>query len=229
MKDWLHTFFYWLNVWGWGYWIIWLMTSRDVKGRKNIPPGGGLILASNHLNLTDPPILTAVMPRRVVWMAKQELFDIPVFGLLYHLTGCIPVRRFEADLRALRRAQQALRKGHVLGMFPEGTRGGGRGLRPGEPGTALLALRTGAPVLPVAIWGTERVKLPAYLFERTRVQVVFGEPFSVGRSQRPRREEIAQATDLIMKRIAALLPAECRGVYGEATTDVAAATKEGDS
>ena len=229
MKDWLHTLFYWLSVWTWGGFLVRLVARWEVKGRRKIPRRGPLILASNHLNLTDPPILTVVMPRRVVWMAKQELFDIPVFGLIYHLTGCIPVRRFEADLRALLRAQQVLRKGYTLGMFPEGTRGRGRGLKPGEPGTALLALRTGTPVLPVAIWGTERMRLPAYLFKRARVQVVFGEPFSVGQSQRPRREAIAQATDLIMKRIAALLPAEYRGVYAEVATDVAAATKEGDS
>ena len=215
MTDWLHTFFYWLNVWTWGQPLIWLVTKREVKGRKNIPRRGPLILASNHLNLADPPILTSLIPRRVVWMAKQELFDVPVLGLLfYRSVGCIPVRRFEADLRALRRSQQALRRGYILGMFPEGTRGGRRGLKPGEPGTALLALRTGAPVLPVAIWGTEGVKLPAALFRRTHAHVVFGEPFYLSKSKRPTREQVTEGTDQIMRRIAALLPLEYRGVYG---------------
>jgi len=147
-----------------------------------------------------------------VWMAKQELFDAPVFGKLYNMGGFIPVRRFEGDLRAIRRSQDALRRGNVLGMFPEGTRSGGS-LGPGEPGTALIALRTGAPVLPAAIWGTEHVRLPRDLFRRTNAHVRFGEPYRLPRPDRITREAIAAGTDEIMRRIADLLPAEYRGEY----------------
>src|SRR4030042_159603 len=94
-------------------------------------------------------------------MSKQVLFDIPVFGLLYDLFGCIPVRRFHADLRALRRSQEALQRGLVLGMFPEGTRSGESGLGRGEPGTALLAMGTDTPVRPVAIRGRIRRRAAA--------------------------------------------------------------------
>lgn len=213
MRNLFHAVFYWVNIRSWASALVWLVTRRDIKGREGIPRKGGLILASNHLNLTDPPILSIVMPRRVVWMSKQELFDIPVFGLLYHLFGCIPVRRFQADLRALRRSQDALQRGLVLGMFPEGTRSAGRGLGQAEPGTALLAIRTDTPVMPVAIWGTEGVKLPRDFFRRTPVHMVFGEPFRLPKPQRLTKEAVEEGADLIMRRIAELLPERYRGVY----------------
>jgi len=213
VRNLFHAVFYWVNIRSWASALVWLVTRRDIKGREGIPRKGGLILASNHLNLTDPPILSIVMPRRVVWMSKQELFDIPVFGLLYHLFGCIPVRRFQADLRALRRSQDALQRGLVLGMFPEGTRSAGRGLGQAEPGTALLAIRTDTPVMPVAIWGTEGVKLPRDFFRRTPVHMVFGEPFRLPKPQRLTKEAVEEGADLIMRRIAELLPERYRGVY----------------
>lgn len=223
MKDRLHIFFYWLHVWTWGGLIIWLTTNRVAKGRRNIPRRGPMILASNHLNLADPPILISIVPRRIIWMAKQELFDYPVLGLLYHSAGFIPVHRGKADLRAFRRSEQALHKGCLLGMFPEGTRSPNRVLQRAEPGTALLALRTGAPVLPVAIWGTEVIKLPASFLKRTRVNIVFGEPFQLTKSKRPTKEQVAEGADEIMRRIAALLPVDYRGVYGEGSANAVSA------
>ena len=150
MKEQLQAAFYWLNVWTWIRATLLVVTSREVAGKENIPRKGALIFTCNHFSVGDPPLLIAIFPRRIVWMAKQELFDAPVFGKLYNMGGFIPVRRFEGDLRAIRRSQDVLRRGHVLGMFPEGTRSGGK-LGPGEPGTALIALRSGAPVLRVAI------------------------------------------------------------------------------
>jgi 1-acyl-sn-glycerol-3-phosphate acyltransferase len=219
VRNLFHAVFYWINVRSWASAIILLVTRREIKGRERIPRKGALILASNHLNLADPPILTVMMPRRVVWMGKQELFDIPVFGVLYHLFGCIPVRRFHADLRALRRSQEALQRGLVLGMFPEGTRSGEAGMGPGEPGTALLAMRTNTPIMPVAIWGTEGVRLPrAFLPPWTSVHIVFGEPFYLTKPQRVTKEAVEEGAEQIMRRIAALLPERYRGVYagGEA-------------
>jgi 1-acyl-sn-glycerol-3-phosphate acyltransferase len=215
MIDRLQTIFYWLNVWTWIRLALRIVTSRDVRGLENIPRKGGLILACNHFSVGDPPILTGTFPRRIVWMAKQELFDIPLAGRLYSMGGFIPVRRFEGDLRAIRRSQAVLRRGHVLGMFPEGTRSGGK-LGVGEPGTALIALRTGAPILPAAIWGTEHVKLPRDLFRRTRAQVRFGEPFQLSQPARVTKEDVVAGTEEIMRRIAKLLPEKYRGVY-EAT------------
>lgn len=216
MKDKLHSIFYWLSVWSWIRGILLIVTSHDIQGREHVPRRGALILASNHFSVGDPPILTGLFPRRIVWMAKQELFDIPIFGQLYYMGGFIPVRRSEADLRALRRSQEALRCGHVLGMFPEGTRSGGR-LGAGEPGSALIALRTGAPILPVAIWGTEAIKLPRDLFRRTNVTVRYGQPFRLPHTDRITKEDVKSGTVEIMKRIADLLPDQYRGVRAEKT------------
>jgi 1-acyl-sn-glycerol-3-phosphate acyltransferase len=214
--DRLHTIFYWLNVYTWIRLILLIVSSRDVKGRENIPKSGAVIFTCNHFSVGDPPVLTGTFPRRIVWMAKQELFDFPVFGKLYSMGGFISVRRFEGDLRAIRRSQDALQKGRVLGMFPEGTRSGGR-LGRGEPGTALIALRTGAPILPAAIWGTEHVKLPRALFHRTRVHIQFGQPYRLPMTDRITKEKVAAGTDVIMQRIAELLPAEYRGEYSTAS------------
>lgn len=214
-KDWFHTAFYWVNIGGWIKLLLWVITDCKVRGLENVPRGGPFILVSNHLNLADPPILSTIVPRRVVWMAKKELLDMPVIGLLYRLAGTIPVRRFEADLRALRRCQEALAHGHVVGMFPEGTRSRNSALQRGHPGAALLAMRMGVPVVPAAIWGTESIRLPGGLFRRTRVNVAFGEGFTLPLARRVRKEQVEDGTDLIMRRIAALLPPDYRGVYAE--------------
>jgi 1-acyl-sn-glycerol-3-phosphate acyltransferase len=214
MRDGFHTFFYWANLRTWIKPILYLVTSRDIVGMANIPEKGPLILTFNHFSVGDPPVISGIFPRRIVWMAKKELFDTPVVGKMYSLGGFISVRRFEGDLRALRRSQEALKKGHVLGMFPEGTRSGGR-LGPGEPGTALIALRTGVPILPAAIWGSENAKLPRDLFRRTLVHIRFGEPYQLPASSRITKDEVARGTDEIMRQIARLLPAKYHGVYAE--------------
>ncbi len=204
MRNLFHAVYYWVNVKTWVKLLILLAIKRDIKGRQNIPSKGALILAGNHLNVGDPSVLTGVTPRRIAWLTKQELFDIPVFGILYHLFGCIPVRRFHADLRALRRSQEALRRGLVLGMFPEGTRSSESGLGRGEPGAALIAMRTNTPILPVAIWGTEGIKLPRDFFRRTEVHIRYGEPFYLPKPERLTKEATEEGTALIMRRIAEL-------------------------
>ena len=221
MRRLLVRIFYYLNF-AWVSVLLLLITSRDVRGRENVPRNGGLIVASNHLSNGDPPILTVAMPRQIAWLTKAEWFKTPIIGPLFRLAGMIPVRRFEADLQALRRAQHLLRDGGVLAMFPEGTRGGDKGLRAGEPGTALIALRTGTPIVPIAIWGTEHVKLPRDFLRRTRAHVRFGKPFTLEASGRIRRDDVVRGTETIMKEIAALLPERYRGAYKDAPTEVAA-------
>ncbi len=225
MRNLFHTVYYWANVKTWVHLLILLAIKRDVKGLQNIPRKGALILAGNHLNVGDPSVLTGITPRRIAWLTKQELFDIPVVGILYHLFGCIPVRRFQADLRALRRSQEALRRGLVLGMFPEGTRSGENGLGRGEPGAALIAMRTNTPILPVAIWGTEGIKLPRDFFRRTEVHIRYGEPFYLTKPERPSKKAVEEGAAIIMRRIAELLPQKYRGIYAD-TEPPTVATKE---
>jgi 1-acyl-sn-glycerol-3-phosphate acyltransferase len=219
------TFFYWLNVKTWVSALRLVTVSLTFKDKERIPRNGALIVVSNHLNNADPLVLTAILPRRIVWMTKKEWFDTPVVGSLFHLFGLIPVRRYEADLKALRRAQQALEKGQVLGMFPEGTRSKTATLAEGEPGTAVIALRTGVPVLPVAIWGTENISLPRDFFRRHKFSVQVGEAFRLETTGRLTKERVASATREIMERVADLLPEKYRGVYAEGPARAHAATK----
>ena len=160
------------------------------------------------------------MPRRLVFMAKHEMFQWPILGLVARLGGAFPVRRSEADLGALRKATQVLRNGEALVMFPEGTRSRDARLHEAHPGTALLALRSEAPVLPVAITGTEKVviiRLPLDLIRlrRPRVHVVVGQPFFLPPVERITTEEVERCTGIIMARIAALLPPSYRGQYAD--------------
>ena len=137
-------------------------------------------------------------------------------GLYVRSIGAFPVRRFEADLKALRRAVQVVRRGQALVMFPEGTRSRTGSMGRGHPGTAMVALRTGAPILPVAVTGTEVVRLPrAFLhpFRRTRVRLVVGEPFFLPSVGRARAEDFDCCTDIIMSHIAASPPPQYRGYY----------------
>lgn len=206
--------------------ILLIWTRKDVVGLENVPRRGPLIFASNHVNMLDPALLAVLVRRRIVFMGKIELWKTPVIGPLYGLIGFIPVRRFEADLGALRGAESTLGDNQVLGMFPEGTRSGKPGLGKGQPGTAIIALRTGTPILPVAISGTAGVAVPRSLLRLTRVRVVFGKPFRLPEGRRLKAELVEECTERIMREIAVLLPEEYRGVYAQAAaTHLAQPTK----
>lgn len=199
-----------------------------VAGRENVPATGGAILVSNHLNNADPCIIPGATNRRIVIMAKKEMFRWPVISLLFRLIGSFPVDRQGADLAAIREAQAVVHDGHLLLMFPEGTRSKDRQLHQGFAGTALVAYRTGAPIVPIAITGTEHLKWP-FLFFRPfigpRVTITFGKPFYPPKVERITTQAAKIATDDIMRHIAEMLPEEYRGVY----RDAAAAPAAGDA
>jgi len=204
--------FYWLMTRAMAL-VLRLFGRWEIRGAERVPLHGPLIIASNHLNNADPPLLGASLPRRVHFMAKQELCDVLVGGFFIRLFGAFPVRRFEADLRALRVAQRLLASGRVVGMFPEGHRSPTASMQQAHPGTALLALRARAPILPVAITGTERIHSPRILLQRPAITVTIGEPFTLPAEGRLTAERVASASDEIMRRIAAMLPESYRGVY----------------
>jgi len=194
-----HRVFYWLMTRAMRA-VVWAFGRYDVVGRERVPASGPLIVVSNHLNITDPPLLGASIPRTIHFMAKQELFDSK-FGWAMRWFGAFPVRRFEADLGALRAAQGILKRGGALGMFPEGHRSRGGGKGPPHPGTALIALRAGAPLLPVGITGTERIRTPLILLQRPRIRVVIGEPFTLPQARRVSADQVREGTEEIMRRI----------------------------
>jgi 1-acyl-sn-glycerol-3-phosphate acyltransferase len=212
-RDKLHTIWYWANVKTWVQVVTFFSIDETISGLENVPRKGPFILVSNHLNNADPPLITAYMPRRITWMAKQELFDTPVIGIFYHLYGLIPVRRSEADLKAVRRSQQALKRGQVLGMFPEGTRSKDCQLHEAEPGTALLALRAKVPIVPIGIWGTETIRVPRDIIGRSRIHMKIGKPFRLADTKRVNKDTVSDGSDEIMRHIAELLPLSYRGAY----------------
>lgn len=191
------------------------LTRWRVEGRENVPRRGPLIVVSNHLNLIDPPLLGASLPRRITFMAKQELFSSWFARTVVQGYGAFPVRRGQLDREAVRRSLQALQNGQVLGMFPEGQRSLNAQLQTPHPGVSLIAARSGVSILPVSISGSEQVKGIGFILHRPRIKVTIGRPFSLPTVEdTSTRSKLAQHSDLIMERIAELLPKSYRGPDG---------------
>jgi 1-acyl-sn-glycerol-3-phosphate acyltransferase len=204
------------------YWFLtrvvaWLLFTRLMRcrigGRENVPPRGALIVVSNHMSWMDPPLLGLALPRQITFTAKTEIYRNPLVGFAVSSYGAIRVKRGKPQRQALDELRGLLARDGVVCLFPEGTRSRGR-LGRGRPGVAMIAMRTGAPVLPVAITGTERVRGFLGLFTRPTITVSIGQPFTlpllegaVGRAQ------LLSMSDMIMGRIAALLPPRYRGHY----------------
>ncbi len=186
----------------------------EVVGRENVPPYGPLIVAPNHQSNADPPVLVYAIGRPLWWMAKRELFSNPLNAYFMRAVHVHPIDRDGRDLEALGWAQETLAADRALVLFPEGTRSPGA-LKEGSDGATYIALRSGAPILPVAITGTERVRGVAKIaFHFQRLRVVIGEPFTLPVVEgRLEREVLHSLTDQVMERIAVLLPPEYRGVY----------------
>ena len=179
-------------------------------------PNTGVIIASNHLSSADPAMIaSAIYPRSPRYMSKVELFQKePVIGYLFALSGGFPVRRGRGDRAALREAERLLEAGAALGMFPEGHRSTTGAMMEGHTGTALLALRSGAPVAPVGIWGSEHLRGGwRAILSKKPVRMSVGEPFVLKRGARIRRQDVARAHERLMAEIAAQLPEAYRGVY----------------
>ena len=190
-----------------------------------IPKDGPIILAANHASNLDPVVMAAVVlpkvGRRFQWLGKKELFGWPVVGWVARNGGVHPVDRGAADVEAFRLAKRILDEGHILFVFPEGTRSADGKLQEARDGTAVLALRTDAPILPVGIAGSHGVwprgqKLP---HPGGRVTIRVGTAFRLSEvlpEGTDRRAAKGLATTHIMRRIAALLPPEQRGPYADA-------------
>lgn len=144
----------------------------EVYGAENIPKTGALVIASNHLSLLDPPVIGVAAPRKVHFMAKQELF-VPVLGYIYKTLGAFPVRRGGADRAAIKHGIEILQSGEVLAIFPEGTRSKTGHLGKLEPGALMMAGKTNATIVPTAVSGTD-IKRCGRLWPK--VVVRFGTP-----------------------------------------------------
>lgn len=191
------------------------VSRLHVVGQENVPKNGPLIVAANHLSLVDPPLIGGFFPRRIVFMAKDELFSFPS-GLLIRALGAFPARKTKVSVEALRRALGVLDDGQVLGIFPEGKRSFDCEMQKAELGVAFIAHRSGVPIVPVGISGSEAFEYSGAMFKRPKVTVAIGQPFSFSKSEgRLTREQLTHTADVIMERIGDLLPREYRGVYGK--------------
>lgn len=192
-----------------------LLCRIDKRDFHKVPARGPLILVTNHIGSLEVPLLFVhLQPRRMIGLAKIETWDSKFMGWLFDLWGAIPVRRGEADLEAVRRCLDVLQAGDILAIAPEGTRSyHGRLLR-AQPGVAMIALRTDAPILPVAHWGGENFKANLKKLRRTDFHVRVGEPFHLDPKGEKVTGELRQAmADEIMGQIAALMPEEYHGEY----------------
>jgi cytidylate kinase len=192
-----------------------------------LPKAGPMIMAANHASSADPVLIGAflnkVLGRPLNWLGKRELVEFWLTGWAFRIAGIHPVDRDAADLEAFRTAMRILEAGQVLAVFPEGTRSRDGGLQQVREGVGMLALRSGAPVLPVAVIDSDILWPRGKLLPRfgKRVTVRYGTPFVVGDelaatgAPTKGRQATEAATRLVMARIAALLEPRQRGVYAD--------------
>jgi len=190
------------------------LLKLEIRGLENTPPTGPVIVTINHASFLDPLLASAFLPRTIFPLGKVELFEKPLVGWVFPAYGVIPVRRGEIDRTAIRRSLALLRDSGVLLMAPEGTRSSDGRLQRGRSGVALLAVRTDATILPVAIWGVQAFWRNLSRLRRTEAHMVVGQPLHISvESRKVPREQLDEITDEIMYRVAELLPPEYRGVY----------------
>ena len=202
--------------------LLFLQMRLRIRHAERVPTSGPVLVVSNHLGSTDPLTIAADIPRQLRIVAKAELSDWPFIGWLARHGGVIFIRRGESDRDALRTVLEALYAQQCALVFPEGSYRDPPEpacMLPVKPGAAWLALKTGATVVPVGIWGTELVWSRARgwrFWHRPRVYVQFGEPYvpvaPLGMSSKAATTAVAED---MARRIAALIPEEYRGFYGD--------------
>ena len=191
-----------------------LGSKFHLRGTSNVPASGPVLIVSNHVGAVDPAIIGAWTPRPVWFMAKAELFT-GAFAWLMRAYHAFPVVRHSPDRTALRRAFDLLKQGSAVVLFPEGHRSETAHLLRAEPGAGFVARRSGAPLVPIAITGTQHVLgRHTIIPRRAEVAMTFGEPFQLpDRNRDGSQMDHQQSADYLMTKIAQLLPLENQGEY----------------
>jgi 1-acyl-sn-glycerol-3-phosphate acyltransferase len=204
--------------------LLRIICKVDGKQIEKVPAHGPLILITNHVNFLEIPVIHCrLRPRRVIGLAKAEAWENPILRWLFDQWEAIPIRRGESDIGALRQALDALNRGEILGLAPEGTRSGHGRLQRGHTGIVTIALRSGAPLLPFVFYGGDAFRQNVRRLRRTPFHIVVGEPFTLDAGEERMDRDVRQRiTDEIMYRLAALLPPAYRGHYA----DLEAATEK---
>ena len=182
-----------------------------------VPAKGPLIVYANHIGMVEVPILfTELLPRPVTGVSKIESWDNWFLNWIFNMWNIIPIRRGEADMEAMHRMLEALEEGYVLGMSPEGTRSKEHSLLRAHPGVVVLALKSGAPILPIAHWGGEDFSSNLKRFKRTDFHIRCGRMLYLdSHGERVTKEIRQQMVDELMDQLASLLPPEYRGDYSD--------------
>jgi len=194
-----------------------ILCKIDAPDLDKVPRHGPLLLYSNHTGQIEVPVLYShLQPRPVTGLAKVETWDGWFLRWVFDLWNAIPIRRGEADIEAMRKSIDTLNKGNILAIAPEGTRNKTGALIKAQPGVVTLALRSGAPLMPIVHWGGENFTNNIKRLKRTDFHVRVGEPFKLDtRGERVTHEVRQQMVDEMMYRLAALLPENYRGVYAK--------------
>ncbi|KWX74669.1 acyl-phosphate glycerol 3-phosphate acyltransferase [Paenibacillus riograndensis] len=168
-----------------------ILFPLKIIGKENVPEEGGVLLCANHISLLDPMTIGIKLRRQVKYMAKAELFKVPVLGWLIDKLGAFPVKRGGVSKESIKTALNTLRSGHVMGIFPEGTRNADSGAA--KKGAASFALRSGAAVVPAAIVGSYK--------PFRRMTVIYGAPIDLSSFAGAGSESLEEVTDVIMGHI----------------------------
>ena len=199
------------------YWTVWIIVRASarllfrlrVSGQDHIPRTGGVLIAANHASYLDIPILGCALPRQASFIGRMDLFSGIVGSILLYL-GWIPIRRERVDRKAFDEAVRRLKAGHVVVIYPEGSRSSDGRLQPGKPGIGMIAAAAGCPVVPALLEGTYEALPPGASWIRVRpIKVIFGQPIDFSAVLEPENEDTKkviyqQMSEEIMDRIAAL-------------------------
>lgn len=168
----------------------------EARGIEHIPEAGPVIIASNHISNLDPPTVGVFVKRKVHFMAKEELFKVPVLGQLIHSFGAFPVKRGGVSKDAIKTAIALVKSGKVMGIFPEGTRNSSAGMA--KKGAAMIAMRSDAVIVPAAIVGSYKLFRKTYIY--------YGEPINLQEAIEENAEDMLEAvTEVMMSRIRDLI------------------------
>jgi 1-acyl-sn-glycerol-3-phosphate acyltransferase len=192
-----------------------ILCRLDTAELNKVPMKGPLILVSNHVNFLEVPVLRARLhPRDIIALTKTQSYNNPILSFLFNTWGGIPIERGTVDRTALQVCINTLAEGKLLAVAPEGTRSGDGRLLPGKSGIVSLAVRSGAPLLPMSCWGGEHFWENLRHFRRTPFHVCVGRPFVVETDGKGLSRDVRQRiVDEIMFRLAELLPEQYHGAY----------------
>lgn len=198
--------------------LFYILSPIKITGLENVPKRGAYLIAMNHVSTYDPPFILAFWPMIPEAAGAVEIWEKPGQAILVRLYGGIPVHRGRFDRQVVEKMIAALQSGRPLVIAPEGGRSHTPGMRQAEVGVAYIADKAGVPVIPVGIVGTtDDYAQKAFKFKRPPLELRIGESITlppVEGKGAARHQSLQANTDLLMQTIAALLPAEYRGVYG---------------